>query len=252
MKNQRRETIREAVHREGELHLKELETMFPEVSSMTLRRDLDYLEEKGVLIRIRGGAKAVRRSAGEREDVFSQRAMEQPEAKEYIAQKAAALMERGRSIFVDSGTSMMCLAKRIPNENYSILTSGPNIGLEILKNPKPSVSLIGGQLSRNNLSASGLISIEFIKKINIDIAFMATSGFSLDSGLTSGDLGESNLKRAIMKKARKKILLMDLSKLDKNLPFTFAQLRDIDVLVTDKALPDSIRRAAERYAVQIM
>jgi len=239
----------------GEVHLKELEKLFPEVSSMTLRRDLDYLEEKGYILRIRGGAKSLNRLPGAQEDVFSQRAMEYTEAKMRIAQKALGFIERGRSIFIDSGTTMMCLAKIIPDENFSILTSGPNIGLEILKNNKPSVSLIGGQLSRNNLSTSGMISIELIRKINIDIAFMATSGFSLESGFTIGDLNESNLKRAVIKKARKNILLMDVSKLDKNLPFTFAVLKDIDVLITDKEageIPEPLLRAAEKTGVQIL
>ncbi len=252
MKNQRREILKEYIQKNGEAHLKALEDLFPEVSSMTLRRDLDYLEEKGFILRIRGGAKAVNRLPGAKEDVFSQRAMEQTDAKTLIAEKAVGLIERGRSIFVDSGTTMMCFAKRIPDENYSIITSGANIGLEILKNHKPSVSLIGGQLSRNNLSASGLISVEFIKKVNVDIAFMATSGFSLESGFTSGDFNESNLKRAIMKKARKNILLMDISKLDKNLPFTFALLRDIDILITDGVLPEAMLKAAEKYGVSIL
>ena len=252
MKNIRRDTLREYIQEKGQIHLKDLEKLFPLVSTMTLRRDMDYLEEKGYILRIRGGARAINRLSGPKEDVFSQRLMENTDAKNQIAKKAVDLMERGRSIFVDSGTTMMCLAKLIPDENYSIFTSGPNIGLQILKNQKPSISLIGGQLSRNNLSSSGLISEEIIKKINIDMAFMSTSGFSLDSGFTIGDLNESNLKRAIIKKAKKTILLMDLDKLDKNLPFTFAVLKDIDFLITDGTLPDYIQKAAEKYSVQII
>lgn len=255
MKNKRRDMLKGYILDKGEVHLKELEKLFPDVSSMTLRRDLNYLEEKGYILRIRGGAKSINRVPGAQEDVFSQRAMEFTEEKMKIASKALSFVERGRSIFIDSGTTTMCLAKIIPDDNYSILTSGPNIGLEILKNHKPSVSLIGGQLSRNNLSTSGMISLELIRKINIDIAFMATSGFSLESGFTIGDLNESNLKKAVIKKARKNILLMDVSKLDKNLPFTFAVLKDIDILITDRdasEIPEAIQRAAEKTGVEII
>jgi DeoR/GlpR family transcriptional regulator of sugar metabolism len=92
----------------------------------------------------------------------------------------------------------------------------------------------------------------FIKNINIDVAFMATSGFSLESGFTSGDFNECTLKRAIIKKARKVILLMDTGKVNKNMTFTFALLKDIDVLVCDGELPQDIEKEAKKCGVEIM
>jgi DeoR/GlpR family transcriptional regulator of sugar metabolism len=218
---------------------------------MTLRRDLDYLEAKGQIVRVRGGAKSINSLSGLKEDVYSLRAMENVDAKMKIARKALAFVERGRSYFIDSGTTMMCLAKVLPDENLSILTSGPNIALEIIKHNKPSVTLIGGHLSRNNLSTSGVSSLNFIKDINVDIAFMATSGFSLEYGFTSGDYNECELKKAIIKKARRVILLMDVSKIDKNMPFTFGTLKDIHILICDKPLPENVTQAAEECGVII-
>lgn len=251
MNAQRREIINAYIQNKGEVKLKELEKLFPEVSTMTLRRDLSYLESKGQIVRVRGGAKSVNLFSSLKEDMYSLRAMENVEAKMKIAKKALDYVERGRSYFIDSGTTMMCLAKVLPDEDLSILTSGPNIALEIIKNNNPSVTLVGGQLSRNNLSTSGANSLNFIKDINVDIAFMATSGFSLEYGFTCGDYNECELKRAVIRKARKVILLMDVSKIDKNMPFTFATLKDIDVLICDKALPEDIVQAAERYGVEI-
>lgn len=251
MNTARRERLREYVQEKGEVQFKDLEQLFPDVSSMTIRRDLSYFEDEGVLIRTRKGAKSLSRFSAAREDVYSMRAMENMESKIQIARKAVELIEAGRSIFIDSGTTTMCLAALLKSDNLSILTSGPNIGMEVIKNNNSSVTLIGGQLSRNNLSTSGANSLSFIKNINIDIAFMATSGFSLKSGFTSGDFNECELKRAIIKKAGKSILLMDASKVDKNMPFTFATLKDIDVLVSDTALPESIIKAAEKYGVEV-
>jgi DeoR/GlpR family transcriptional regulator of sugar metabolism len=245
----RKDQIKEYIISKGDVQLKELEEKFPDVSSMTLRRDLTFLESQGSIIRTRGGAKSLNFISGPKEDIYSHRATENIDAKMQIAKKAVALIETGRSIYIDSGTTTMCLARLLSDENLSIITSGPNIALEIIKNNNPSITLIGGQLSRNNLSTSGVNSTDFIRNINIDIAFVAASGFSLKSGFTAGDFNECELKRAVIKKAGKVILLMDSSKIDKNLPFTFASLKDIDLLICEKPLPEGIAKAAEKYGV---
>jgi DeoR family fructose operon transcriptional repressor len=248
----RRNTINAYIQEKGEVRLKELEEMFPEVSSMTLRRDLIYLEKEGTIIRVRGGARKISHSSNSIEDVYSRRATTNMDAKVRIAKKAVKYIEPGRSVFIDSGTTMMCLAKILPDEDFSIMTSGPNIGMEICKSSKPSVTLIGGHLNRNNLCTSGIYALEFLKNINIDIAFLATSSFSMDSGFTCGNFNECELKKAVIKKARHKILLMDTSKLDKSLPYTFATLEDIDILICEKELPENIKKAAQDASVTLI
>lgn len=225
--------------------------MFPEVSTMTLRRDLIYLEDRGDIIRIRGGARSITHSQNSIEGIYSQRATLNIEAKMKIAKKAVTYIEPGRSVFIDSGTTMMCLAKMLPNKELSILTSSPNICLEVSKNTRPSVTLIGGQLNRNNLCTSGIYAQEFIKNINIDIAFIASSSFSLHSGFTCGNFNECELKKEVIKKARHKILLMDTSKLHKSLPYTFANLDEIDILISEKELPEEVKDAAIQSLVKL-
>lgn len=251
MYNGRRDKVKEYVHDKGEVALVELEQMFPDVSTMTLRRDLIFLEQKGELIRIRGGAKSIRALSGRKEDIYSLRANENIESKIIIAKKAAAYAESGRSIFIDSGSTMMNFCKMLPDENLFVITSGPNIAQEIIKKQNPRVTLIGGQLSRNNISVSGSNSINFIKGINIDIAFLATSGLSIQAGFTSGDFDEAELKKAIIDKARKVILLMDSSKIGKDMPFTFCNLDDVDMLICDKQLPQDIINEAEKKGVEL-
>ena len=95
-------------------------------------------------------------------------------------------------------------------------------------------NLIGGVLSRTNLALSGVQSFEMVKNFNIDIAFVVPSAFSIESGFSCGNQGECELKRAIIKKARRRILLIDSGKFDKNLPFTFAKLSEVDLVLTDR------------------
>ncbi len=248
----RKQEVRNCVDLKGEIKLKELEQIFDDVSSMTLRRDLAQLEEEGYLIRVRGGAKSVEAIKSATEENYNLRATENLELKIIIARKALGLIESGRSIFLDSGTTSMEFAKQFPDKNLSILTSGPNIAIELLKMQNLSVMLTGGQLKRNNISLSGIGSLEFIHLINIDVAFMATSGFSIEAGLTCGDYNECELKKAVIKKAKKVILLMDTTKVDKNLPYTFAELKDINIIVTDQQLPKKVQDAAKKEQVVLL
>lgn len=249
----RKDKIKEYITKHGSVTIDDLMELCPEVSSMTIRRDLVTLEREGHIQRIRGGACMVPQYPEQSEDVFSSRVLQNTEAKNIIAKKAMEFVETGRSIFIDSGTTTTFLAKMMPNSDYSIITSSPNIGMEItLANPNPRVTLIGGQLNRNNLTAAGNSSINFLKNINIDIAFMAASGFSLKSGFTNGDYNECELKKTVIRKAGKVVMLMDISKLDKNLPYTFATLKDVDILIIDGTLPEEYRKAAEKYGSRII
>lgn len=252
MNIKRREAIKEILNSKGEVLLKDLEVLFSDCSSMTLRRDLIYLEKNGFVKRTRGGAVALSRLSMAAEDVYSRRVLENTKSKLVIARKAAAFIESGRSIYLDSGTTIMLFAKEIANDYISILTSGPNIALEIIKKTKPNVTLIGGQLNRNTISVSGENASSFLSGINIDIAFMASSGFSLKNGFTSGTFSECELKKEVLKRAAKTIMLMDSTKVNKSLPYTFGNLDDIDILVSDESLPDEIKKAAKKSGVLVV
>ena len=248
----RREEINQMIQTKGEIHLSDLEKNFPELSSMTLRRDLDALEQDGAIVRIRGGAKSLSHLSMVKELAYSQRQVQNIEGKIAIAQKAVGFVEQGRSIYVDSGTTCMCLAQRIPDQNLFALSPAPSVGMELIKRPGIKVNLTGGQLNRETLTLSGFNAVEFVKGINIDLAFIAASAFSLHSGFSCGDFYEADLKKLIIKKAQKVILLMDHSKLDSGLPYTFAKLNHIDAWVTDLPLPDPVVKAVRQAGVEIL
>jgi DeoR/GlpR family transcriptional regulator of sugar metabolism len=251
--NDRQNIILKMIEQKGEIQLQQLKDYFSDVSIMTLRRDLTNLESEGHLIRTHGGAVSTKKLSvisGE-EDAYSRRAAENIEAKIKIAQKALPLVEKGRSIYFDAGSTIMCLAKILPDENYSLLTSGANIALELVKKQMPSVVTLGGLVNRNTLSMSGPNAISLLDTINIDVAFMAASGFSIESGFTVSNMYECEIKRKVVQRAKKVILLLDTNKIDKNMPFTYAALEDIDIWISEKALPEEIETAAGRLGVKI-
>lgn len=252
MNTSRRVVIKELLHEKPFISLKELEDIFPDVSSMTLRRDIEYFEKQGEAIKVRGGARSMKFITTSMEDSFHQRLGENMSAKEKIARRAIELIETGRSLFLDSGTTVLTLASLLPDERHTIITTGPNIALELIKKNQPIVNLVGGMVNRDNISISGNQALRFLDDINIDIAFIVPSGLSLKDGFTSGNYPECELKKMVVEKARRVVVLMDTSKLDRSLPFTFCSLEKVHTIVADKPLPEDITQAALAAGVEII
>ena len=205
----RKQRILELLDQKNTLYLRELETEFPEVSTMTLRRDLSGLEAMGQAIRIKGGVRSVKSlEGGRQEDVYDRRLAVNAEAKAKIAALAVPFIETGRSIFMDSGTTMLALARLLPDTNLSILTSCPHVALTVLKKYLPTVNIIGGQLNRLNATVCGSQAMDFVKGYNFDVAFVVPSAFSLENGLSCGNDSECELKRYIIQNASMKIALV--------------------------------------------
>jgi len=248
----RREVINLYIQSKGEVRFKELEDLLPEVSGMTIRRDLEYLEKRGEIVRTRGGAKSISHLSMLKEAAYTLRAGENTEAKMIIAEKAVKFVTAERSIYIDAGTTSMCFAQKLKDENLFVLTSAPNIAMELIKFHNIKVNLTGGKLNRETLSLSGYNAVEYVKGLNIDIAFMAASAFSKNSGFTCGDYFEAEIKRLIMKKAQTNVMLMDSSKIDCGMPYTFAKLSDIDILITDEPLTVDYLKAAKKAKVTVI
>jgi DeoR/GlpR family transcriptional regulator of sugar metabolism len=112
------------------------------------------------------------------------------------------------------------------------------------------VYVTGGLLNNSNLSLSGLNAENFLDNINIDTAFMAASGFS--GSFDCGNFDECRLKKQVISRAAKTVLLMDSSKVGRRMPFTFAELADIDCVVTDGNVSPEFIGAAEKHDVEVI
>ncbi len=252
MNSERRQVIRDMLMSRPFISFKELSEAFPDVSGMTIRRDIDYFEALGEVIKVRGGARSMKFITTSMEDSFSLRLNDNTVAKEKIALKAMEQIETGRSVFIDSGTTMLKFASLMPDARVTVTTTGPNIALELVKKSQPIVNLIGGMLNRDNISVTGSQAMRYIEDINIDIAFIVPSGLSAKNGFTSGNYAECELKRMIVDKARKVIVLMDTSKLDKSLPYTFCRVDEVHTIITDNTLPRDISIAARNAGVRVI
>ena len=238
---ERREAIRKFIESRGEVSISELAEHFSKWSEMTLRRDLAFLEKAGFLILTRGGARRIPYRYGMLEDIYSEREQRNREAKMTVAEKAVSLMEPGKAVFIDSGSSAMALARIIPDQACVIITSAPNVALEILRSKDlPQVVLLGGTLVRRSLAITAYDLEAQLSQFNIDIAFLGVSGFDLSAGCTVGNQGDCLLKQHLIRKARRSAVLLDSSKLGVAMPFTYAQIPEIGTVVSDGMIPEEI------------
>ena len=240
---ERREAIRKFIEVNGDVTIGQLCEKFANWSEMTIRRDLDYLAKSRIVILTRGGARIMPSSYGVSEDIYSEREKRHAEAKQRIAEKAAGLVELGTGIFIDSGTTGMALARTLPDYQMVVVASGPNIALEIaLKKSRPSVILLGGAISRHSMAVMDPDIGGQLANLNIDTAFVATSGFDGKAGFSVGNQSDALLKRSVIARARRVVMMMDSSKVGAMLPFTFARPQDVDILITDDEMPENVKR----------
>ncbi len=236
MKAARRQIIRKILQSKPFVSLKELEEYFPDVTSMTLRRDIEYFEQQGELIKVRNGARSMKFIASTADEKYNHRERENEEIKRVLANKACVYLEKGKTIFFDSGSTIMQLAAVMPDSILNIVTPGPNVALKLLEKNLPIVNLIGGIVNRDSISVTGDMSIQALGSITIDIAFLVPSGYSADGSFTCGNFSEAELKNYVAKNARKVIMLMDASKYEKTLPYKFCDMSDVDIIITDADL----------------
>ena len=245
----RQEKMREFIEQNRVVTTKELQALFPDVSFMTIHRDLDALEKQGVAVKIRGGAKSVRHTG----DIgFDERMQENNSGKSAIAQKAISLIQPHSSVFLDASTTNLMLARQLPDMNRNVFTTGPNIAVELCRLSDPVVTLCCGTINRKNLALSGQNTLEMLEKINIDIAFIGVSGCSVDAGFTCGTEGDMLVKRLVIRKARTSVLLCDKTKFSRLMPYTFATMDDVDYLISDGALPEDFSAAAAAAGVAVL
>ena len=245
----RQEKIRNFIEQKGTATIKELQTLCPEVSLMTIHRDLDLLEQCGVLVKVRGGARSVRHAG---DPGFEERSRENVAGKTAIARKALQLIQPGSSVFLDASTTNLVLARNLPDISLRVFTTGPNIALELCRLHEPTITLCCGTINRKNMALSGQNTLEMLDKINIDLALIGVSGCSADAGFTCGTEADMMVKRLVIRKARTVVMLCDHGKYSRLMPYTFADFGDVDYLISDKTLPESIANAAAAAGVKVL
>ncbi len=252
MKRERIEEIAELIDKRGKISLPQLEEYFPNVSQMTLRRDLFLLEEEGKIIRIRGGAMSVKDVQKKSGVSYTKKTTMHTDEKIQIAQKAASLIDEGASIYLDAGSTALYLAKEMPDVACNVFTNGLAVATELSKKKNVAVNLLGGPLIKENLSTASSLSSVYFADNNFELAIISASAFTPENGFSCGSQMEADLFRIIRKKAKFTYMMLDSSKIGKIKPYTFARAEDINVLITDEAFPAALKESFKAMNIVVL
>ena len=208
------------------------------VSPETVRRDLIELERRGMLRRVHGGAASLARLAPE-ESAYSDRVLEQSEAKRAIGAAAAALVVPGQTVVIDVGTTSLEVARALPHALHAtIATPSLLVAAELSTRPNVQVLAAGGRVRPGDLACSGAETIDFFRDLHAEIAFLGSGAVSPAVGLTDYHRDEVPTKRVIIANAEQVFVLADSSKFDRSAPYRVCDLSDLDGIVTDLPFPD--------------
>lgn len=210
------------------------------VSSETIRRDLEYLEKEGQLIRVHGGASLVRFNT--MQESFPSRLSERTEQKEEIANIALKYVSEGQSIALDHSTTSLIFARELKKyfKSLIIVTNSLEILNVMADVPTYTIIFCGGIFNINERSCFGSYTKRIVEELNIDTAFIGVGGISLKEGCTETFFEGAEMLQTFLKVAQQKIILVDSSKFDNVTLIKVCHLDDIDIVITDSQIKKKV------------
>ncbi|MEA3337344.1 MAG: DeoR/GlpR family transcriptional regulator [Chloroflexota bacterium] len=219
-----------------------------DVSSNTIRNDLNAMAAKSLLIKVRGGAVAAA-SNGQPERVFAAKTKIKRREKELIGRYAASLVENGDAIVLDASSTVYHLAILLQDRrDLTVVTNGLETAMLLAQNSSNKVILASDVVSSDGYSLIGDLNPNLMQNFTAAKCFFSCTAFSSDQGMMEMDVDEGELKAQMLALGEKTIALVDHSKLDTMGAYRFAGLKDIDTFITDDAIEPHQLQALQRIA----
>jgi len=235
LSEERRRAIVELLQEDGRVLVKDLAKHF-HTSLITIRKDLEFLHQAGELERTHGGALPLKIGAL-RDSSIQEKESQHRQEKIRIAAAAAQMIGKGQVIILDSGTTTTAIARACrAMQNLTIVTNATNIAAE-LADTAVEVILTGGTLRRNSYSLVGPLAEESLKKLNADLLFLAVDGFDVRYGLTTPNVLEARVNRAMAEAARRTIVVCDSSKFGRRSMSLILPTGAVHETITDRGIP---------------
>jgi len=221
-----------------------------DVSSVTIRKDLKFLEDKDLLYRIYGGATqtnpyAMDRPVDEKEKL-------QSEEKNKIGMRAAGQIEVNDSIIIASGTTVLYVARHIkPKEHLTVITSALQVATVMLEHKETEVIMLGGTLRKTSSSVMGPYAEGTLKDFFCSKLYLGVDGIDSEYGLTTTNVMEAHLNRQMIAVAQKTIVVADSTKFGRRGFGRICGLEDIDEIITDSGAPQHVISDMEAMGVKV-
>lgn len=243
----RRERIFNVVLQKHTVTIAELASQFG-VSEMTIRRDLQALEQEGLVEAVYGGAVSTARSPFELS--FAQREMVNVDAKRAIGHAAAQLVEDGDTIALDGSTTTLQVARNLRNrKNLTIFTNGIKTASELGHRTGIRLILTGGELYQT-VSLVGTFARATVERIRVDKIFFSVTGVTPEMGLSGPSDLDAEIKAAMIASADEVILVTDATKFGRNSYIQVAPLNAVDTIVTDASLPEDYHQLLQDMGIR--
>jgi DeoR family transcriptional regulator, aga operon transcriptional repressor len=247
--DERRQHILELIQNRGRALVSDLSEQL-NISQITIRKDLDYLQSKGVIQRSHGGALRIQSSALI-DPTLQEKQKRNFREKERIAAAATKMIEEGQCIILDSGTTTTAVAQGLKHfKQLTVITNAVNIAAE-LAGTEVEVILVGGTMRKNSFSLVGPLAEDNLEEMHADILFLGVDGFDLEVGITTPNFLESRVNRAMVKAARQVVAVCDSSKFGRRSLSRIVPPGTIHHVITDQNLPRETEEALRSMGIAV-
>ena len=244
---QRKQHILDILKKEGRVVAKTLAQAL-DLSEDTIRRDLRELAKEGLLQRVHGGALPASSAVAD----FATRQGIATDGKLAIARVSASMVQPGQIVILDGGTTTVQLARTLPKTlAATVVTHSPSVAVELVSHPHVEVILIGGKLFKHSVVTVGTAALEALSRIRADTYFMGVTGVHPEAGLSTGDLEEAHMKKALSRHAAETVVLASHEKLGVASAYVVMLVADMNGLVVERNTAETLLEPYKKLGVVV-
>lgn len=246
---QRQQLILEALENKQVVSINELVQKL-NVSHMTIRRDIQKLEQQGLLIQVSGGVKTNTKVLIEPSHIVKETLCS--DEKKRIGKAASEFVKDNSCIYLDAGTTSLALCENLSKiNNLTVVTNDFVVVNRLMDWDNCTLIHIGGLVRKNNRSSVGYLASQSILSLRIDMAFISTSSFDLNT-VTTPDMEKVNVKRAAIEASTKRILITDSSKFGCVATYRVFNTTELHTIITDTGIPESAKRQFAQKGIEVI
>jgi DeoR/GlpR family transcriptional regulator of sugar metabolism len=238
----------DSLRRDGRIDVSSAAAQFG-TAEMTVRRDLDQLVARGMARRVRGGAVSLL-MRGE-ELPFSMRELDSTAPKRRIAERAAQLIVDGEAVGLDSGTTVVEVARELASRRLTIMPMSLHAAIPLSGSATVALIMPGGETRPGELAMVGPLALASIAALRFDTVVLGSCGVTPDGQITAHDLGDAAVKQALLAAGRRRVLVLDSSKFSHAAMAVVCEPASFDVVITDTDVPEAAVRTFRAAGVEV-
>lgn len=248
---ERRSAILNMLNEEGRVMIAPLVKAFG-VSEVSIRKDLAILEERKLLVRVKGGAIVMRQNAEQDDLSITHKQKLHAHEKALLGKYAASLIKENETIIIDSGTTMMEIARNLDAfQNLTIITNSLDIALILNRYERFNVIVLGGSIRIISHSTVGMLAEMGLKNFYCDKLFLGVDSANTRDGLSTPNIEEASLNQAMISSAREVVAVFDSSKIGRRSFAHIADLSKVNTIITDSNAPEDFRSFVRNAGIDL-